>query len=43
MKKACYQQTESFESRFGLFEDCQIKYNGKWIQWDSYRGTEERR
>lgn len=42
-RHACYVQTVDYESRYGFFESCQIKHNGKWIQWDSYRGTSEDR
>lgn len=36
----CQAQTEDFESRFGIFEGCQVRINDKWVQWDQYRPTE---
>lgn len=41
MKASCEQQTQDFESRFGLFTECQVEVNGRWQQWDNYRATEE--
>lgn len=35
-KASCIAQTEEFESRFGIYTDCQVKVEGKWIQWDNY-------
>lgn len=41
-KVECNAKTESFENRFGFFEGCQIKHNGRWVDWDQFRPTYEK-
>lgn len=41
LQAECNAKTESFENRFGFFEGCQIKHNGRWVDWDQFRPTDE--
>ncbi len=42
-QEACNQRTVSFEDhRYGLFQGCMVKHNGKWLPLDNIRGFDDK-